>query len=126
MTLRGLERELGGAGCSLHAWDLIDPGIWGFVLVSVRVGCRDILVLRRVGIVQEACGSQDRSIQLQKALTGNKSLYQRSLEDTAKGLHGTAHGKTSFQNPPKSLFLKVPHHYNSSPNLFLLSFFPNS
>ena len=62
MALRGLERELGGAGFSLHSWDLMDPGIWGFVLVSVWVGCRDILVLRRVGIVREAYGSQDRSV----------------------------------------------------------------
>lgn len=68
--------------------------------------------------------TQKKSIQLQKALTGNRRLcYQSSLEDTAKGLRSTTHGKTSFQNPPKSLFLKVPHCYSSSPSSPFFLFF---
>lgn len=62
MTLRGLERELGGAGGSLHPWGLMGPGVWGFDLVLVWVGCRDILVLRWMSTFWDACRSQGISV----------------------------------------------------------------
>lgn len=73
--------------------------------------------------------TQKKSIQLQKALTGNKKLcYQSSLEDTAKGLI-TQHNEWQdlfFRILPNLSSLKF-HTITTAPQaLPFFSFFPNS
>lgn len=62
MALRGLERGLGGAGGSLHPWDLMDPSTQGSVLFLVWVGCRDLLAQSGVSLLQEARRARSRSV----------------------------------------------------------------